>query len=250
LNENSINQVPGSKNPSGIFQSPQTLAILRSIGYGLLILALFDLVAMVIPFRFMNPLWEFQRFGELVERITVPLIAMGMIFSGENNWRKPLERAVVSLLSWLCLLFAILLILLIPVAMSNVQRINAQTGAELGAQFSQQRDRADQLQSEISQINGDELQQFLESQGQDLAGQDPQQVKETILSDLEQARSQLQNQFEARRTEQRLGLLKDGIKWSLGALVSGVLFGYLWYLTAWARQREQVQSKKRRKNAW
>ncbi|MEN8447532.1 MAG: HpsJ family protein, partial [Cyanobacteria bacterium J06555_13] len=72
--------------------SPGSMKFMRTIGYGLLALSILDLVAMVVPFDFKNPVWEFQRFGELVERSAVPLIGLATFIrwalltaSGINN---------------------------------------------------------------------------------------------------------------------------------------------------------------------
>ncbi|MBW4450206.1 MAG: HpsJ family protein [Spirirestis rafaelensis WJT71-NPBG6] len=55
------------------FSQQGSMSILRSLGYGLLLLAFFDIVEMFVPPNFMNPAWEFQTFGALVERVPVPL---------------------------------------------------------------------------------------------------------------------------------------------------------------------------------
>ena len=47
--------------------------ILRLLGYGLLLMAVVDLFFLLIPPQFMNPLWEFQTMGAVVERIPLTL---------------------------------------------------------------------------------------------------------------------------------------------------------------------------------
>ena len=65
---------------SFIFGVLDTLPILRWVGYGFLVLGLFDTIEIFIPAKFMNPSWEFQTFGALVERVTVPLIGFVLVF--------------------------------------------------------------------------------------------------------------------------------------------------------------------------
>ena len=70
---------------SFIFAMVDSLPIIRWIGYGLLLLALFDVIEMFIPARFMNSNWEFQTFGALVERVAVPLIGFVLVFFAGLN---------------------------------------------------------------------------------------------------------------------------------------------------------------------
>ncbi|MCJ8280423.1 MAG: hypothetical protein MJK14_11100 [Rivularia sp. ALOHA_DT_140] len=65
-----LNQI-ASDNSRFIFGMVDSISIMRWVGYGLLILALFDVIEMFIPTRFMNPNWEFQTFGALVEKVAV-----------------------------------------------------------------------------------------------------------------------------------------------------------------------------------
>lgn len=58
----------------------QYVFLLRFIGYGLLILTLFDVIYIIVPPLFMNPAWELQTLGTLVEHTPVPLIGIGLIF--------------------------------------------------------------------------------------------------------------------------------------------------------------------------
>ena len=89
----------------------KSIRILRWVGYGLLVLFLFDLVETLVPLRLMNPVWEFQTMGTLVEIAAVPLIALGLVFFGEGISRAKLERPVLKSLSWLALLYGIVKIL-------------------------------------------------------------------------------------------------------------------------------------------
>ena len=58
--------------------------ILRLLGYGLLLMAVVDLFFLLIPPQFMNPLWEFQTMGAVVERIPLTLLGIVLTFYGEK----------------------------------------------------------------------------------------------------------------------------------------------------------------------
>ena len=43
-------------------------SILRLVGYGLLLITVVNISFLLIPLQLMNPLWEFQTVGAIVER--------------------------------------------------------------------------------------------------------------------------------------------------------------------------------------
>lgn len=61
--------------------------ILRLVGYGLLVMAIIDVFFLVIPPQLMNPLWEFQTVGAIVERIPVTLLGIVLIYYDERGDR-------------------------------------------------------------------------------------------------------------------------------------------------------------------
>ncbi|MGA7952216.1 MAG: HpsJ family protein [Gloeobacterales cyanobacterium] len=216
-------------------------SLVRAVGYGLLLLVLFDLVAMLISPRFMNPSWEFQVFGELVEKVAVPLIAIVLVFFGEEQSRGKFERIFLKGLSWLCLLAGVVLILLIPVTLSNVERLDVQADDVFLAQYNQQLNQAKQLEQQLKKATDDEVKRILQSQGQSLANQSPQQAKNQLLAQLTKAKQKLSADYEAKRVEQHLTLLKNRNKWCVGALVSGILFIYVWWLTSRPQEIQKPQ---------
>jgi BRCT domain type II-containing protein len=72
----------------------QTISLLRVTGYGLLMLAFFDFSQILVPPRFTNPTWEFQMMGSLVERVSVPLIGLVLVFYGDLSYRRQLEMTI------------------------------------------------------------------------------------------------------------------------------------------------------------
>ena len=68
------------------FSQEGSTMILRCLGYGLLVLALFDVVEMFVPPNFMNPAWEFQT-GDLCWMIN------GTICDGsvQSNWYEKMK---------------------------------------------------------------------------------------------------------------------------------------------------------------
>ena len=128
-----------------------SMTILRTLGYGLLLLAFFDIVEMLIPSNFMNAAWEFQTFGALVERVPVPLIGLALVFYGELHSRSKWEFFSLKFLSWLSLLLALLFIFLIPLGVLNTVRLSKRSVAQVSNVSQQQIAQAEQIEQQQQQ---------------------------------------------------------------------------------------------------
>ncbi len=104
----------------------------------------------------------------------------------------------------------------------------------MNQQYSQQKARVERVEKQLNQIKDQDLENFIKSQGRTLDGQSPQQARGQFLAKINKDKNQLENQFKQVKSNSRLTLLKNSAKWNLGALVSGVLFIYIWLLTRWA----------------
>lgn len=220
----------------------KSIKILRWVGYGLLVLFLFDLVETFVPSRFMNPVWEFQTIGALVERAAVPLIGLTFVFFGESISRAKLERPVLKSLSWLALLYGLIMLLLVPLGVVNTLRIDKQNNAQINTQVTQQMTQIEQVKNQMAAATTTEKMQellsLLDSQGRVPDIQDNQQLEEVtknLSSFIAKAEDSVKSEAEAVRANKRLSLIKNSLKWNLGALVSGSLFLLLWRFTSWAR---------------
>lgn len=218
----------------------QSSVLFRLIGYGLLLFVLFDLITVFVPPRLMDPVWEFQTIGAIVERIPLPLLGFVLIFYGAENFRSKGEVLFLKILSWAALLIAILLFLLIPLGISNTLRINERNNTQLTAQATQQMTQLEQFQDQLNKATTNDLQTLLTRvQAQDRNSQDiknPEELKKRLLTEANQAEENLKNQAESTRKSKRLELLKSSLKWNLGALIAGILFIRIWQATGWARQ--------------
>jgi hypothetical protein len=217
------------------FSQLSSIIILRTLGYGLLLLALFDIVEMFVPPSFMNPVWEFNTFGAIVERVPVPLIGLAFVFYGNLHSRSKWEFLGLRLLSWLTLLLAVLFILLIPLGVGNTIRLSNQNTAQINTLSEQQISQAEQVEKRVSQATPEQISNFLKAQKRPLDGKNPEEQKTQILSQVSQAKAQIKTQAEAAQSARNVNLLKSCVKWNLGALVSAALFFTFWKTTKWAR---------------
>jgi len=208
------------------------------VGYGLLVLALFDFMHILVPLRLMNPMWEIQTIGALVERVPVPLLGLMLVFYGETSFRKKWEITFLKVLSWASLLVGVLFLLLIPLVVVNTVRIDKQITYQTSTQVSQQLSELQQLENQVNKGTDKDLNILATrlNQGRQVDVKDPQELKSRLLSEITKAKKTIQPQTTAALADRRLALLKNSIKWLLGSLVSGVLFIYIWANTSWTRR--------------
>lgn len=218
----------------------QSTFLLRVAGYSLFLLGLFDCIYIFIPANFTNSAWEFQMIGQIVERVPVPLLGLVLIFYGDDSSRSRLEEIVLKFLSWLALLLGLLFLLLIPLGIVNTWRIDNQNTAQINNQASARMSQLQQIESKLNNAKTqDEFKQLFSSiNSQGLAPKlaNPGEYKKQLFLELAKAKKTVENQATATKANTRLALLKNSVKWNLGALVSGFAFVWMWHATSWTRQ--------------
>lgn len=208
----------------------------RWLGYGLLGYALLDLVQVLYPPQFTNPAWEVQTLGTLIERVIVPLLGMTFVFFGEFHDRNRLEKILLKVLSWLCLLLAIVCLLVIPLGVFGTARLDFQNDQQANRQAEQQLAQFNKVESQLSQSSPNDVRSLAAKAGIPIdPTKDPQALKADILSRLTMAQTRMQSQMEENRAAQKQTLFKNSIKWNLGALLASSLFLILWKSSDWAR---------------
>ncbi len=214
--------------------------ILRLVGYGLLVMAIIDLLFLLIPPQLMNPLWEFQTMGAIVERIPVTLLGVVLVYYGERSDRASIETLLLKILSWLSLVAAIFLLLMVPLSITNSFRIYYQQNATVNAQTVSQKDAIQKFKEELEAANskaeiGELLQQQAKQQVNIPDSVNTTKLKTDLLANLQNNQDQLASQAQSFRAEKRSWLLKNCLKWNLGAIIASILFWLIWKSTAWAR---------------
>lgn len=214
--------------------------ILRLVGYGLLILALVDLLFLLIPPQLMNPVWEFETMGAIIERIPVSLLGIVLVYYGERSDRAPIELPILRWLSRLCLVIAIILLLMIPLSITNSFRIYYQHSARVNSSVVSQIDAMQKFQDSLKSVDspreiGAILQQQAKQKIELSNSVDTDRLKADIINKLQKNQQELRNSSQAVRSQKRSALLKNCFRWNLGALVSSILFFSLWKSTLWAR---------------
>jgi hypothetical protein len=216
----------------------RSISRIRIVGYGLLVLALFDTIQLFIAPNLMNPAWELQTMGGLIERVPVPLLGLALVFFGEDYNRTRLEDILLKVLSWLTLLLAVVSLLIIPLGINNTFRINTSTAEQINLQAQQELSQLQQIEEQVQTGTPEQLQTLaleLNRLGLPVDGQNTEQLRADILNNIPQAKEQVQVQSQQQIQNQRQNLFKNAVKWNLGALVASVLFFMIWRGTGWAR---------------
>ncbi len=208
------------------------LVLFRVVGYGLLLLTLFDVVSAVIPPQFSNPGWQFQTAGGFVERSAVPLIGFILVFYDNLEFRKKRELIVLRLLSWVALLTGVFYLALVIVFFITPPTLNDLAQKQINAQFEPRIAQAKQIQAQLKTLQPAQIEAAMKANR--IAG-DPQAFKATQEQNAATTEKNLTLQSTLTSNSQRLTLIKNAVKWALGALVSGVLFIRIWAGTDWAR---------------
>jgi hypothetical protein len=210
------------------------LMLFRVVGYGLLLLTLFDVISALIPLQLSNPAWQFQTAGGFVERSAVPLIGFILAFYGNQDARKKRELLVLKILSWVALVAGIFYFALVIVFFVTPPGLNDRTTAQVSAQYDAKITQAKDFQTQVEKAQPAQLEALMKNNRVNIT--DPQVFKAKLLQEAATAEKNFKDQSELTKSGQRTALLKNAVKWGLGALVTGVLFIRIWAGTAWARQ--------------
>lgn len=222
----------------------KAIAGLRVVGYGILLLCLFDLVDLLYPFQAFNSDWEFNTVGNFVERVGFPLIGFGLVFLGEESNRVKFERFLLKPLSWLLLACAIVYWVFVPLSVSSGWRIYNQNNAQLVTQLSQQRESKKAAQEQLGKLSDEQVKALVQrSTVGSLENFNVDQFRKRQLEGLETTAQQSETQAKAVVAQQTKNLIKKGAKWTLGAFISGVVFLYLWHLSSWARAKKAKKAR-------
>ncbi len=211
-----------------------TLPLIRGVGYGLVFLFVIDLVTLLIPASFMDPVWEFQLLGALVERVPVPLIGLAMAFLGGMQARAKWELPLIRFSSYLALIAGVCFFLFVPLGMVNTVRIYRANHTQIATQTQQKLARIEQVQGQLKQTTTPtQMEELIRSlnPGRTLEIEDDKQfaqVKDELTTLTENGIRGVKAQAREAKRDQNGTLLKNSVKWNLGALVSGSLFLFIW----------------------
>lgn len=204
--------------------------LFRVGGYGLLVLALLDIVDIFVPPRFIDPNWIFQMIKNLVERAPVALLGLVLVFAGEKSFR------IFKFLSWATFVLGVLFLLVVPLGIASTVGIDRQNNLQTNTQVTEKTARIQQIKNQLSKSSttAQDLDNILipfNTRNSSSEINNSQRVKSQLLLEIAQAEQSLHAEAEAKKASSRLLLIKSALKWNLGALVCGVVFLSIWRQT-------------------
>ncbi|MBD2163625.1 hypothetical protein H6G04_04320 [Calothrix membranacea FACHB-236] len=203
--------------------------LFRTVGYSILGLVFIDLIDIFVPLNFMNPVWEFQTIGALVDLVPITLIGLVLVFSGKLEKRLKWEFPFLLCFSRLCLLVGLLYLLLIPLGINNTISLYNVNLEELNRDYSQQVLLNSTWKQQFRQASATEFNNLLEHKSM-------QEVKTQTLVEVNQSQNHPDKKLPATNLSRHFNLLKSSVKFNLGALVAAALFITIWKKTSWARE--------------
>lgn len=212
-----------------------SFGISRIVGYSLLLMVMINWGDIFLPLQLMNPTWELQTVGAVVESMPLLFFSLVFIFHGEGAERNRVEQMALKLLSHACLVMVIGCIALVLVATTSFTRINQQIESQSRDIFVQRTEQLSELEDQLGNASNEEIINILQAEGVAIATERPEPAKQQLLDYLSEAKQTIRTQTEVAKQQQRRTNLKSTLKWIVGAIISGFTFGYLWKLTRWAR---------------
>ncbi len=95
------------------------IPIIHLVGYGLLMLAILDILVVVFPFNLFNPYWLLKTLERLVEIMPLTLIALVFIFYGKDLYRARRKNHILKIIHFLCFCYGIFFLAIIPLGIIN-----------------------------------------------------------------------------------------------------------------------------------
>ncbi len=216
---------------------PGSVALVRLAGYALVLFAGLDFIHLLIPLRLANPGWQFQLAGAFVERLPIPLLGLALLFYGERSERSVAESLLLKGASCLTLTLAVACLFVIPLAALNTHRLDGAIAWQIQTQADEQLARLQNFKGRLTEASAPgEIERLFSAQATqtgtpDLS--DPDKLKQKTLENLAETERNLLSRAETARSEQRLALYKNSVKWNVTALLAAVLFLRIWQITRW-----------------
>lgn len=137
--------------------SPVTPQVIRIVGYGLFAFAAIDLLFQLLANPFGGALQAFRFSSGLVDRIPVPLLALGVLLAVPRPISLPIERTVMRLISFVPFLYAAGFLAVIAAALITGNRLIVVAEQQIAAQSQAQLRQLETTVDRVKSLNASEL---------------------------------------------------------------------------------------------
>ena len=210
--------------------------VTRVVGYGLLVFAGIDLLFQLLANPFGGALQAFRFSSGLVDRIPVPLLALGVLFAVPRPISLPIERTIMRLLSFVPFVYAGGFLLVIAAALITGNRLIVVAEQQIALQSQAQLRQLETTVDRVKALSSGDLASVVQNFNQQnrTTLKDTEFVsKLTEQTDVQKARLKAgtDQAFKAQRRSMTLELLKVLLGAAAG---SGIMF-LLGATAGWAR---------------
>ena len=220
-----------------------TSQILRIVGYGLFVFAAIDLLFQLLANPFGGALQAFRFSSGLVDRIPVPLLALGVLLAVPRPISLPLERTAMRLISFIPYLYAVGFLAVIAAALITGNRLITVAEQQIAAQSQAQLRQLETTVDRVKSLNATELASVVTNfNQQNRTTLQSGEFLNKLAQQTEAQKSQLKEGTARALQGQRRAMTLELLKVLLGAAAgSGIMF-LLGGAAAWARSPGAGQS--------
>jgi hypothetical protein len=217
-----------------------SFSLLRLLGYILLIFSLIDYLAILIPPRLTDSVWEFQAIGQMVDHVWSILLGLTFIFlHNKGSILKSRQLSILKLLSWVSLIIGIFYLLMLPLGINNSLTLYRNINNQFLTQQGQQQEQLQKVTEKLKTTNSPQelanLARILNLPNEDGARQSPQELKNKISQQIQTVAQNSVATANAGKREQIKNLLKSAVRINLGTIIAGICLIMFWNLTRWTR---------------
>lgn len=211
--------------------------IINIFGYTLLAFALLDYASLIIPPQLMNPNWEFQTIGGMVEMSWATLLGLILVFyRRQDDYVKSRELGFLSLISWLCLVMAIAYFITIPILLSSCLRISSSNTAKANNQLTIYSEQIQAIESKLGEASETDLQRLIATiPNEAKMNLTTNEFREKLLAENTSKQKAASKQIRQELKQQQRSLYKNAVKWTIGAFLTGASALFIWKSTCWSR---------------
>jgi len=224
----------------------RSFALLRFLGYSLLIFSLFDYLAILLPPKLTDPNWEFQAISQMVDHVWSILLGFAFIFLfNQSSIVNVKQIGILKLLSLLSLVIGIFYLLMLPLGINNSLTIYRTMNNQFATQQSQQQEQIQQITEKLKTVTSPQqltsIAASLNIPIEPNSNQSPQDLKNKLSQQIQNSAQNAINVANIAKGEQTKNLIKTAVRINIGTIISGVCFIILWRLTGWTRTIEKNQ---------
>ena len=216
----------------------QSTRIINTTGYVILFLILLDYSFLLSSFQIFDPNWAFNTAGTITEQVWRFLLGFLFVFyRRDQDLVEPKESKLLYCLSWCALMIGIIYFLITPIIIGNAIRLDHKSQAEIVSQLNVQNNQVKQYSRQLEQATSEQLNNLFKNY-QDASNKNVasmQQLKTTLIDEAKQQQAIVKQQLQTKLNQNKITLIKTSVKRSIGAVISGMCFIFVWKWTAWTR---------------